>query len=134
MSGRKNNLRQFQTVRNGDMSAPITTPVTCIQWLDNIGLQFNWTGAPVGSFAIQVSSDYVQDPEGRVTNPGSWIPLTLTYLTAPDVFTSAQSIPTTVGSPIYVDLNQLSAPWIRAVYTPVSGSGTLNAFATAKAV
>lgn len=114
------------------MTGTLTSAVTCIQWLDNIGIQFNWTGAPVGSFAIQVSADYVQDPEGRVTNPGNWIPLTLTYLSAPNVFTSAQSVPTSVGSPIYIDLNQLSSPWIRSVYTSVSGSGILNALITAK--
>lgn len=135
MSGRKNNLRQYQSIVNGDMSASsITSTVTSIQWLDNIGIQFNWSGSPVGSFAIQVSADYAQDAQGVVTNAGHWTPLVFTYLSAPNTFTSATSIPTSVGSPIYLDINQLSAPWIRMVYTKTSGSGTLNAFITAKMV
>lgn len=135
MSGRKNNLRQFQTITSGDMSTvSITSAVTCIQWLDNVGIQFNWTGAPVGNFSVEVSADYAQDTEGNVTNAGHWAPLTLTYLSGPNTFTSGTSIPSSVGSPIYLDLNQLSAPWIRQVYTKTSGSGTLDAFITCKMV
>lgn len=135
MSGRKNNLLKFQTITNGDMStASITSTVSSIQWLDNIGIQFSWTGAPVGNVSIEVSADYARDTEGNVTNAGQWTPLVLTYLSGPNTFTSATSIPTSVGSPIYLDLNQLSAPWIRQVYTKTSGTGTLNTFITCKMV
>ena len=134
MSGRKNNLRQFQSITSGDMSTvSITSAVTSIQWLDNVGIQLNFSGSPVGTFAVQVSADYAQDTEGNVQNPGHWIPLVLTYFISGG-FTSDTSVPTSVGSPIYLDLNQLSAPWIRVVYTKGSGTGTLNAFITAKLV
>jgi hypothetical protein len=134
VSGRKNNLRQFHNISSGDMStASITSAVTNIQWLDNIGIQLNWTGSPVGDFAVQISADYAQDQEGNVTSTGNWVPLTLTYLSGASM-TTATSIPTTVGSPIYLDLNQLSAPWIRVVYTKASGTGTLNGFITAKLI
>lgn len=133
---RKNNLRQFQSITNGAMSANITSPVTCTQWLDNIGIQFNWTGSSVsGNFQVQVSADYARDPNGSVTNAGNWAPLTLTYLVGSS-FVSSQNVPTTVGSPIYLDLNQLSTPWIRVVFTTSNGSsdGILNAYITAKEI
>jgi hypothetical protein len=122
---RKNTLLNFQTITNGDMSlSSLTSAVTNIQRADNIGLQFNFTGSPVGTFQVQVSIDYAQDMEGNVTNPGNWIPVQL------------QSSPVASGSAgqIYIDLTQLSAPWIRTVYTKTSGTGTLNAFISTKMI
>lgn len=116
-------------------TASLTSTVTNIQYLDDIGYQFNWTGSPVGNFQLQVSADYAQDGMSppNVTNAGNWVPLTFTYWDG-SMFVTGTSIPTTVGSPIYIDLALLSAPWIRAVYTKVSGSGTLDAFVTAKQI
>ena len=132
---RKDNLRQFQIITAGSMTGTsvITSPVTCIQWLDNVGIQLNWTNSPVGTFAVQVSADYAQDFNGSVTNAGNWTPILLSYLSS-GALTQATSIPTSVGSPIYLDLNQLSAPWIRVVYTNSSSTGTLNAYITAKEI
>lgn len=126
MSGRKSNLQQFQLITSGDMSASITGPVTNIQFLDNIGVQFNFSGAPSGNFQIQVSIDYNQDINGNVINAGNWVPVTLS--------SGSVNANTSLGSPIYVDLNQLSAPFIRVVYVRTSGSGTLNAFISGKMV
>jgi hypothetical protein len=131
MSGSKNILKQYHSVINGDMSAVITSPITDISFLDNIGIQLDFSGSPSGSFAIQISADYSQDASGNVKNAGSWVPLVLTYFTG-SAFTSATSVPTYVGSPIYLDLTQLSAPYIRVVYTPSGGSGALNVYVTAK--
>ncbi len=135
MSGRKNTLRLYPIITAGSMTgtASITSAVTCIQWLDNVGMQFNWTSSPVGTFQVQVSADYAQDELGNVTNPGNWAAVPLSYLLAGSMTQSA-TIPTSVGSPVYLDLNQLSAPWVRAVYTNASSTGTLNAFITAKAL
>ena len=131
---RKNILKQFKIVDAGDMSqASITSAVTCIQFLDNVGIQLNFSGAPVGDFEIQVSADYEQNPNGSVINAGNWAPLALSYLSGGS-FVDSFDIPTSVGSPIYLDLNQLSAPFIRIVYTKTSGSGSLDAFITAKMV
>ena len=104
--------------------ASITSVATNIQYLDNIGIQLNFTGSPNGTFAVQVSADYQQDPEGSIRVPGNWIPIAL------------PSTPLASGSAgqIYIDLNQLSAPYIRVVYTKTSGTGTLNAFVTGKQV
>lgn len=130
MSGRKSNLKRFKTITNGDMStASITSAVTAIEFLDNIGIQINFTGSPVGTFAVQISMDYDQDQNGNVISAGNWITMPVQQGS-----TSYTAIPTSLGSPIYLDLNQLSAPWIRLVYTRTSGTGTLNAFIAAKMV
>ena len=120
---RKNNLRQFPSIVNGDMSlASITSAVTNIQFLDNISIQLNFSGSPTGTFAIQVSVDYVQDDNGNVVTPGNWVAISL------------PSTPVASGSPgsIVIDLNQLATPWIRVVYTKSSGTGTLNSFISGK--
>lgn len=129
---RKTNIKQFNTIAAGDMSlASLTSAVTDIQFLDDIGIQFTWSGSPVGSFAIQVSADYSQDLNGNVQNAGHWVPLTFTYWNGV-TFVTDTSVPTSVGSPIYVDLALLSAPYIRAVYTKASGTGSLTTTITAK--
>lgn len=132
MSGRKNSLPSYKTINGGDMSAAsLTSTVTNIQFLDDIGYQFSWTGSPVGTLAIQVSADYAADLNGNVTNAGHWAPMVFTYWNGA-AFVTDTSIPTSVGSPIYLDLSLLSAPYIRAVYTKTSGTGTLTAYVTAK--
>lgn len=104
-------------------SATITSAVTNIQFLDNVGYQFVFTGSPVGEITIEVSIDHSENSQGVVSTAGTWTALTLT----PTASVSA-------AGNIYVDLNQLSAPWVRAVYTKTSGTGTLNAYLCAKAV
>lgn len=131
MAARKNTLLKYQTITNASMASNVTSAVTSIQFLDNVGLQLNFSGSPVGSFQAQVSADYAQDDYGNVTNPGTWTPIILTYYNGTTVVQGI-SVPTTQGSPIYLDLNQLSAPYLRVVYTAGSGSGTLNALITAK--
>lgn len=131
---RKNNLLKFQLITAGDMSlSSLTSTITNIQFLDNIGIQLNFSGSPVGTLEVQVSADHAQDNEGNVTVAGNWAPIPLSYILAGSM-TVATSVPTSVGSPIYLDLNQLSAPYIRVVYTKTSGTGTLNAFITCKTV
>lgn len=122
---RKNNLVKYQTITAGDMStASLTSAITNIQFLDNIGIQLNFTGAPEGIFDVQVSADYAQDEFGNVTNVGNWIDLVLNPV--PSASGSADSV--------YIDIIQTSAPWIRVVYTRDTGTGTLNAFITAKMI
>jgi hypothetical protein len=116
----KDSLKVFQIVTAGNMATTLTSTVTNINKLDNIGIQCNYStaGAPVGVFSVQVSADYQQDYNGNVTNAGQWTTLT--------------SANASGGEPTYFDMNQLSAPWIRLLYTPTSGSGSLNAYITAK--
>lgn len=104
---RKNNLLKYQTVTSTAMTSDITSDVTNIQYLDNIGIQLNFTGNPQGTFYAEVSADYARDNEGNVTDAGNWVALSLSP--NPSASGSADNI--------YLDLNQLSAPWIRVTYT-----------------
>lgn len=107
------------------MAGDITSAVTNIQHMDNIGIQLNFTGsAPVGTFTVEVSIDYEQDDQGNVITAGNWISVTL------------DPIPAAAGAAdnIYIDLNQLSAPWIRVKYDRDSGTGTLNGYITGKMI
>jgi hypothetical protein len=126
MSGRKNNLRKYKMISAASMGANITSAVTNIQFCDNVSIQLVWSGGgtPVGTVAVQVSLDYAQDTLGNVTNSGTWSDLPLN----PTPAVSGNS-----GS-IYLDLNQLSAPWIRTVYTRTSGSGTMNGYISSKMI
>jgi hypothetical protein len=119
-AGRKSNLLKYQVITEGDLSDDLTSLVTNIQFLDNIGYQLNITGSPTGTFSVEVSIDYAQDNNGNVKNEGNWIELTSEGITA--------------GSPakVYFDLNQLSAPWIRVSYVRSGGTGSVDAFITGK--
>lgn len=121
---KKSNLSRYQLLKNADGSGDLTGAVTCIQWLDNIGYQINMVGSTMtGTFDVQVSADYQQDEFGNVQNAGNWIPLPL-----------SPTATVTAGTPtnIYIDVTQISAPYIRLVYKHTSGSGTVAAFITAK--
>lgn len=136
MSGRKNVLLPFHNIVAGDMStASITSTVTEIKYLDDIGIQLTWTGSPVGNFEIQISADYQQDTNNppNVLRTGHWVPLVLTYWNG-SAFVTGTDIPTSLGSPVYFDLALLSAPYIRVVYTKTSGTGTLDGYITAKVI
>ncbi len=105
---RKNNLRQFQIFTQEAMNQSLTqSPPTCVQWLDNIGFQFNFTGNPQGNFNVEVSADYAQDMNGQVQNPGNWVAITL----------NPQPVANGIPDSVYIDITQTSAPWIRATFT-----------------
>jgi hypothetical protein len=133
MSGRKANLKAWQAVSNAAMTSNITSPVSNVEFLDNCAYEFIWTGSPTGTFSVQVSIDYNQDNNGNVTNSGNWSTVPVTYWNG-TAFVTGLTVPTSVGSPVYIDLNQMSAPWIRAAYTFASGSGTLSIWTTAKMI
>lgn len=122
--GRKNTLKKYQLITNGDMSGDITSAVTNIQYLDNIGIQLNGSGLPIGVIRVQVSADYDVNASGVVTNPGNWINMVLSP--TPQFTGSADQI--------YIDIVPTSAPWIRVFYDFTSGTGSLNGFITAKMI
>lgn len=126
MSGRKNTLYRLKLIDGSSMGADITNGrVLSIQGLDNIGVQINvLTGTPTGEFKVQVSADH-EEQNGVVTATGNWVDLTL-----------SPTATVTSGSPtsIYVDLNQLSALYLRVVYTRSSGTGTCDVWAVGKMI
>jgi len=119
-----NLLNPVSLIVNGDASANIISDVIEIKQQDNVGMQLKWDGTVAGTFDFQVSMDYAEDINGNVTNPGNWITLTL----SPPIVA--------VGAPddAYVDFNQLSAPYMRVVFTNVAGAGILNCLVVGKAV
>jgi len=120
-------FKPFKVITDGNMSlSSITSQYTNIQGLDNVGYQVNFTGTPTGTFSVEISMDYQpgNGPNAEPANAGNWISLPL----VPAIIAA--------GSPdiAYIDLNQLSAPWIRLIYTKTSGTGTLQAYVVAKAI
>lgn len=110
MSGRKNFLAPYLAITAGDMSlTSLTSSIIDASYLDNICLQMAWTGSPIGTFSVQGSLDKT-----------NW-----TQFATGDC---------TAGSPSLFDLNQLSFPYVRVVYTKGSGTGTLNVLAGGKMV
>lgn len=119
------NLLKPVTIINAvSMASSITSSVVEIKNQDNIGIQLNWTGTPVGTFAVQVSSDYLQDTEGNVMNAGNWITLPI----SPSIAAAGSA------DSAFVDVNQTSAQYMRVVYTRTSGTGTLTGIAVGKGV
>lgn len=102
------------------MAASILSNPQRIQFQDNVGIELIWTGTPTGSFTVEISIDY--DPERHIA--GNWVNLPL----SPSIGA--------VGTPdvAYIDLNQLSAPYIRVRFTRTAGTGTLDCYVAAKGV
>lgn len=85
-----------------------------IQYMDNIGVQINWDSSDgYGTFNVEVSIDNEY-----------WNALPLSS------FIQVNMSPGTA----YVDLNQLSAVWLRVAYSRISGSGTVDVWTTAKII
>lgn len=109
-----------QTIATNYTSNPVN-----IQFLDNVCIQLNFTGTPTGTFAVQGSLDYSQNAlTGVQTNAGNWVPIALPIT----------PVASGAAGTILLDLNQLSFPWIRVVYTASSSTGVLDGYIGAKAV
>lgn len=110
-------LVPHSVVTNGDMSASITSQVTVIQRISGNSYDVSWTGAPVGTFSVQISNTYSENVDGSVRNAGNWATVTLS------------SPITAAGSPdnAMINLAGLECYAVRLVYTRTSGTGTLNA-------
>lgn len=117
---------QTPMVNGVSMATSITSPVNFIQTLPGISYDLVWTGAPVGTFQVQVSNTYQQASDGTVINEGNWTTLpTNTFIGV---------YPTPSGTPDngFLDVVGTEAYAIRLVYTATSGSGNLTVVAAAK--
>lgn len=95
-----------------------------VNQLYDLSIQANWTGAPVGTFTIQVSNDNVPlaastgnpvgpDPAANVVN---WS----TY--------TGSAVTTTAMAGNWMWITQLAPyKWVRLSYTATSGTGTVTA-------
>jgi len=84
----------------------------------NFGIQIFFTGSPTGNFKLQVSND-----PGRIMDPiESEQYATVTNWT--DVANSAFTV--SAAGDVYWDVQNSGAAWVRAVWTPTGGSGTIT--------
>lgn len=108
------------------MATSITGPATNINGMPAIGYDLTWTGSPVGTFDVQVSNSYSQDPEGNVINAGSWTVLPHSS------FQGTYPVPAGTPSNGFLDIEAVGSAWIRLVYNATSGSGNLTVIVAAK--
>lgn len=128
---RKSNLISYKLSAAQSLAASFVSVATNIEYQDNVGYQFNvLSGSPTGALSVEISVDYNQDTNGNITNAGHWVQLFQPDGTTPVQISLAAGLPASS----YIDMTQLSAPWIRFRYTRTSGSGSLDAFITAKMV
>lgn len=125
----RTNLPPQIVINAGNMAGNLTSAPTILRSLSKVAYQAVWTGtSPVGTVAVQGSSDYALNPNGTVENAGTWTTFTLQDSSG----TPVQSLPVTgnTGSGI-VDLTTgINA--IRFVYTAGSGTGSLTVTVNAK--
>jgi len=108
---------------NGNMAGSITSAVTIIQKLSEISYSYSWSGSsPSGTVSVQVSNDYSQNADGSVRNAGTWDTVPLS---------AATNVSGNTGTG-FIDLVGCAAYAMRTVYTPISGTGTLQAVVNAK--
>lgn len=111
---RKNALKPYHLIIDGDMSGNLTSDETNVQYLDNVGLIIQWSGtAPVGTITVEVK-----------IGDSAWSELE---------FGSTISIASDSGSH-NVNINQIPHEKIRVKYNFISGVGVLNIYSTAKMV
>ena len=112
----------FPVITDGDMSTTLISLPTVINKLSMFSYDISWTGAPVGDFSVEVSNTYKQNADGTVRTVGNWTPLPLS------------GMPTATGTSGtgFIDIEAIGAYAMRLVFTPTSGSGTMNAVASGK--
>lgn len=110
----KNWLKCYQIITAGVMTGTnvLTSAVTDISFLDNVCMELVWTGNPVGTFEVQ----------GSITG-NTWKTITFT-----------PNNPAGTASNSLFDLNQLSFPKIRLLYTNSAGVGVLNVYIGGKSI
>jgi hypothetical protein len=123
-------IKPFQVVVNGDMSANITSTPTIISNLSRLSYGISWSGtSPVGTLSVQASNDYALNPDGRTAaNAGTWN--TLTFMSGGSAVQSIAVSGNTGNG--FIDIGPCGAYALRLVYTKTSGTGTLQATVVGK--
>lgn len=112
----------FQVITDGNMSISIASQVTIVQMMTMISYDISWVGSsPIGLIVVQISNTYSENADGTVRNAGNWtnVPLTLAAVTGN----------TGVG---FIEVPDNTSYAIRLLYTPTSGTGTMQAFVKGK--
>jgi hypothetical protein len=102
---------------------------TILQGLSLLNYAITWTGtSPVGTLALETSSDYAIAPNGTVTNAGTWniAPMGVNGAYATSIAISGNS---GVGS---IDVIQTGTYAVRLLYTFASGTGSMSIIVSGK--
>lgn len=112
-------IKPQPVITNVSMAASITSAVTILAQKTGAGYDIAWTGAPVGSFSVQISNTVVLNGDGSISSasPGTWTSVTL----------SGAVNPSGSADNGFINLAGLEAYAVRLVYTRSSGTGVLNA-------
>lgn len=102
-----------------DMSVEITSEPLWLGHIVNYSLQFVFTGSPSGNFKLQCSNDAGNPNAGKEVPPADYEVVNYT-----DVADSAVTV-SGAGNVTY-DVQNAGYRWVRFVWTPTSGSGTLT--------
>lgn len=104
-------------LRSVAMTGNITSDPLAVQNFDDFGFEVAFSGAPSGTFSVEVSNSKINwqtvplyDDDGNVVSPQA------------------------SGGPAnhWINLNQINGNWLRLNYNFLSGSGTLDVWATGK--
>lgn len=124
----------FETVGNPtgeqSLSASFISPVTSIQYQDNISYQIIGDGnASEGTFTVQGSNNYrYNNVTDVVTAQGDWVDLPLGGSSSGPKFIG-------VADSIIIDMNQVPFAALRVKYTStVAGTGKCKIFLVAKEI
>lgn len=122
-------LAPQSVITNGDMTTTLTSLPTVIQNVSMPSYALSWTSSSIsGKAAIQVSNDFSTGSPNKAANAGTWttVPLSVNGSTVQYVTIN------TDNSTAFIDLALLSAYAVRLVYSPTSGTGTLQAVISGK--
>jgi hypothetical protein len=105
-----------------NLSTTGSSEPTILQSLSKLHYDITWSGSsPVGTLALEISSDYAISPNGTILNAGTW---NIAPLGVGGVY--GTSIPISGNSGIgSIDVLDTSAYAVRLLYTSASGVGTM---------
>lgn len=111
------NVKQATALSACDMSTTSCSGTgQDVYYFDTISIQAVFSGTPVGTFKLQISNDAV-NAAASVTN---W-----------SDYTGSSTSISAAGDYVW-NLSSAGYRWVRVVYTKISGTGTANAYLTAK--
>jgi hypothetical protein len=106
------------------MTTTLISLPTIVQNISMASYDISWSGStPVGVITVQVSNTYQQNADGSVRVAGNWTTL---------VLSAATPVSGNTGNG-FVDVDATAGYAIRCVYTPTSGTGSLNVVLNGKA-
>lgn len=113
-----------QIVTNGNMASTINSLGVDLNQIPLFSIQAVFTGSPVGTLKLQISNDIV--------NPISTGQQAAEVVNWTD-YTGSSTAVSGAGNFVWNCLES-GYRWVRLVYTPASGTGTLNATLSGKGV